>query len=53
MLIGAAAFDITGRKTSATPSVIFCFIHKNAWQERSMFHSDVRHASSLALTEYN
>ena len=28
-------FDVTGRKTSATPSVIFRFIHRKAWQESS------------------
>jgi len=25
-----AAFDVTGRKTSTTPSVISCFVHRNA-----------------------
>ena len=48
----AAAFDVTGRKTSATLSVIFCFAHQTARQESSKFYSDLRNASSLALTKY-
>jgi len=35
-----AAFDVTGRKRSAIPSVIFCFTHKNTR------HCDLRNASS-------
>ena len=48
----AAAFDVTGRKTSATLSVIFCFAHQTARQESRKFYSDLRNASSLALTKY-
>jgi len=48
----AAVFDITGRKTSATLSVLFRFAHKNAGQEGSKFYSDLRNASSLAPTKY-
>ena len=32
----AAAFDITGRKTTETPSVILRFSHKTAWQEAAI-----------------
>ena len=48
----AAAFDVTGRKTSATVSAIFRFAHKTARQESSKFYSDLRNASSLELTKY-
>ena len=48
----AAAFDVTGRKTSATLSNILRFAHKTARQESSKFYSDLRNASSLALTKY-
>jgi len=48
----AAAFDVKGRKTSATLSVIFRFACKTARQESSKFYSDLRNASSLALTKY-
>ena len=48
----AAAFDVTGRKTSATLSVLFGLAHKTAMQESSKFYSDLRNASSLALTKY-
>ena len=48
----AAAFDIKGRKTSATLSVIFHFTHKTARQESSKFYRDLRNSSSLALTKY-
>jgi len=47
-----AAFDVAGCKTSATLSVIFRFAHKTASQESSKFYSDLRNASSLALTKY-
>ena len=52
MHIRAAAFDVTGRKTSATPSVIFRFIHSNAWQESSKFYSDLWNANSSELAKY-
>jgi len=45
-------FDITGCKTSATPSATFRFIHKNAGQESGKLYSDLRNASSLKLNEY-
>ena len=45
-------FDVIGCKTSVTPSVIFRFIRRNAWQESSKFYSDLRRASSLELTRY-
>ena len=48
----AAAFDVTGRKASATPSVIFCFMCKTAGKKSSKFYSDLRNASSLELTKY-
>ena len=48
----AAAFDVTGCKTSATLSVLFRFAHKTARQESSKFYNDLRNASSLALTKY-
>ena len=48
----AAAFNVTGRKTSATLSVLFRFAHKSARQESSKFYSDLRNASSLSLTKY-
>ena len=48
----AAAFDVTGRKTTETPSVILRFSHKTAWQESSNFYSDLRNASSSELTKY-
>jgi len=48
----AAAFDVTGRKTSATLSDILRFTHKTARQETSKFYSDLRNASSLELTKY-
>ena len=51
-LYRAAAFDVTGRKTSATLSVIFRFAYKTARQEGSKFYSDLRNASSLELTKY-
>jgi len=43
----AAAFDVTGRKTSATVSVIFRFTHKTARQESSKFYSDLRKCKQL------
>ena len=43
----AAAFDITGRKITETPSVIFH--SKTAGQN---FYSDLRNASSSELTKY-
>ena len=46
-LYRVATFDVTGCKTSTTPSVIFCFVHRNARQESSKFYSDLRNASSL------
>ena len=48
----AAVFDVTGRKTTETPSVIFRFFHKTAWQESSNFYSDLRNTSSSELTKY-
>ena len=48
----AAAFDVTGRKTTETSSVIFRFSHKTAWQESSNFYSDLRNASRSELTKY-
>ena len=48
-----AVFDVTGRKTSETLSVIFHFTHKTAGQESGKFYSDLRNASSLALTKYH
>jgi len=39
----AAAFDITGRKTSVTPSVIFHFICKNARQGSSTVFMLIKH----------
>ena len=48
----AAAFEVTGRKTPATLSVLFLFAHKTVRQESSKFYSDLRNASSLALTKY-
>ena len=48
----AAAFDVTGCKTSTIPFVIFCSICKNAGQEREKFYSDLRIASSLELMKY-
>ena len=48
----AAAFDVTGRKTTETSSVIFRFSHKTAWQESSDFYSDLRNASRSELTKY-
>jgi len=48
----AAAFDVTGRKAFTTLSVLFCFAHKSERQESSKFYSDLRNASSLALTKY-
>ena len=45
-------FDVTGRKTSATLSILFRFAHKTARQEGSKFYSDLRNASSLAPTKY-
>ena len=45
----AVALDVTGRKTTETPSVILRFFHKNAWQESSNLYSD---ASSSELTKY-
>jgi len=47
-----AAFDIIGRKTSATLSVIFHFAHKTAGQGSSEFYSALRNANSLELTKY-
>ena len=47
-----AAFDVTGRKTTETPSVILRFSHKTAWQESSNFYSDLRNANSSELTKY-
>ena len=46
----AAAFDITGHKTSA---VIFRFVCNNARQESSKFYGDLRNASSLELAKYH
>ena len=48
----AAAFDVTGRKTTETSSVIFRFSHKTAWQESSNFYSDLRNANRSELTKY-
>jgi len=48
----AAAFDVTGCKTSATPSDILCFAQKTVRQESSKFYSDLRNASSLEFTKY-
>jgi len=45
----AAAFDITGRKTSATLSDIFRFTHKTARQESSKFYSDLRNETYQVL----
>ena len=46
------AFDITDCKTTATPSVVFCFILKTAKQWSSKFYIDLRNTSSLELTKY-
>jgi len=42
-----AAFDVTGRKISATPSVVFHFVCKNAGQESSKLYSDLRTKKKL------
>ena len=42
-------FDVTGCKTSAMPSVIICFVCKNARQETSKFYSDLRNASNFQV----
>ena len=39
----AAVFDVTDRKSTETPSVIFRFFHKTAYN----LYSDLRNASSL------
>ena len=51
-LYRVAVFDVTGRKTSATLSIIFRFTHKIARQESGKFYSDLRNANSLGLTKY-
>ena len=39
-----AAYDITGHKTTETPSIIFRFFHKTAWQESSNYPMRMRTA---------
>ena len=48
----AAAFDVTGCKTTEKPSDIFRFFHKTAWQGSSNFYSDIRNTSSSECTKY-
>ena len=59
----AAAFDVTGRKTSATLSAIFRFAHKTARQEvvsstviletQAAWHLPSTNVSTFAVTSYH